>query len=258
MGVPVFPGRGLSEVERGVPVRYLGQRKGAVLIIVLGVLAVLALLAVTFSTLQATERQIAHNYMDTVRAKLLAQSGIQDAEAKLRENFTARYFNTLNVKAPKPWKYRGQDPTEMIEPPVDDKIEFALNPSFAIEADPVKNVIENPQDPTDSNVNPKRVSIEGKMCGLSGYQGGTYATHGDQYVLRVTDTSGCLYVNDGVDGTPNGKTSSVSRNMRRILNVLGDVVQSTKLGDKIIDGRPPEGYRSLQDVLKVLNYDEAL
>jgi len=239
-------------------VRYLGQRKGAVLIIVLGVLAVLALLAVTFSTLQATERQIAHNYMDTVRAKLLAQSGIQDAEAKLREYFPARYFNTLNVKAPKPWKYWGQDPTEMIEPPVDDKLEFAINPSFAIEADPIKNVIENPQDPTDSNVNPKKVSIEGRMCGLSGYQGGTYATHGDQYVLRVTDTSGRLYVNDGVDGTANGKNSSVSRNMRRILNVLGEVLQTMKLGDKIIDGRPPEGYRSLQDVLKVLNYDEAL
>jgi len=46
--------------------------------------------------------------------------------------------------------------------------------------------------------------------------------------------------------------------MRRILNVLGEVVQTMKLGDKIIDNRPPEGYRSLQDVLKALNYDEAL
>jgi hypothetical protein len=236
----------------------LGQRKGAVLIIVLGVLAVLALLAVTFSTLQGTERQIAHNYMDTVRAKLLAQSGVQDAEAKLREYFPGRYFNTVNVRAPKPWKYWGQDPTETIEPPVNDDIQYALNPSFAIEADPLKNVAENPQDPTDSNVNPKRVSIEGKMCGLSGYQGGTYAQHGDQYVLRVNDTSGRLYVNDGVDGTPNGKMNSVSRNMRRILNVLGDVLQSANLGSKIIENRPAAGYQSMQDVLKALNYDQAL
>ncbi|RPH38438.1 MAG: hypothetical protein EHM91_13935, partial [Planctomycetota bacterium] len=77
------------------------------LIIVLGVLAVLALLATTFATLQATERQVAHNYLDTVRAKLLAQSGVQDAEAKLREYFPHRYFNAVNVKAPKPWKYWG-------------------------------------------------------------------------------------------------------------------------------------------------------
>jgi hypothetical protein len=236
----------------------LGRRKGAVLIIVLGVLAVLALLAVTFSTLQATERQIAHNYMDTVRAKLLAQSGVQDAEAKLREYFPTRYFNTLNVKAPKPWKYWGSDPTETVEPLPNDDIQYALNPSFAIEADPIKNVAENPQDPTDANVNPKKVSIEGKMCGLSGFQGGTYAVHGDQYVLRVNDTSGRLYVNDGVDGTANGKTNSVSRNMRRILNVLGDVISTANLGNKIIDNRPAEGYKSLQDVLKALNYDEAL
>jgi hypothetical protein len=193
-----------------------------------------------------------------VRAKLLAQSGVQDAEAKLREYFPFRYFNTVNVKAPKPWKYWGQDPTETIEPPVDDKLEYALNPSFAVEADPVKNVAESPQDPTDPNVNPKRVSIEGRLCGLSGYQGGSYAMHGDQYALRVTDCSGRLYVNDGVDGTPNGKMNSVSRNMRRILNVLGDTLSTTNLGNKIIDARPPEGYRSMQDLLKALNYDEAL
>src|SRR5438105_12088434 len=143
--------RACLSIRKGGSVRYSGQRKGAVLIIVLGVLAVLALLATTFATLQATERQVAHNYLDTVRAKLLAQSGVQDAEAKLREYFPFRYFNTVNVKAPKPWKYWGQDPTETIEPPVDDKLEFAVNPSFAIEADPARNVAENPQDPTDAN-----------------------------------------------------------------------------------------------------------
>jgi len=235
-----------------------GLRRGAVLIVVLGVLAVLALLGVTFSTLQGTERQIAHNYMDTVRAKLLAQSGVQDAEAKLREYFPGRYFNTVNPKAPKPWKYWGQDPTETVEPAPNDDLQYALNPSFAIEADPIRNVAESPQDPTDANVNPKRVSVEGKMVGLSGYQGGTYAQHGDQYVLRVNDTSGRLFVNDGVDGTPNGKMNSVSRNMRRMLNVLGDVLQTASLGSKLIDNRPPEGYKSLQDLLKALNYDLAL
>jgi len=95
-------------------VKHTGLRKGAVLIIVLGVLAVLALLATTFATLQATERNVAHNYLDTVRAKLLAQSGVQDAEAKLREYFPFRYFNGVDVKAPKPWKFWGPDPTETI------------------------------------------------------------------------------------------------------------------------------------------------
>jgi hypothetical protein len=243
--------------RKGGFVRYSGRRKGAVLIIVLGVLAVLALLATTFATLQATERQVAVNYLDTVRAKLLAQSGVQDAEAKLREYFPFRYFNTVKVDAPKPWKYWGQDNNEKTEPLPDDKLELATNPSFAIEAGP-GNVAESPQNPLDDNYFPKQVTIEGRPAGLSGYQGGTYATHGDQYILKVSDASGRLYVNDGVDGTPMGKQNSVSRNMRRMINVLGDVLQTSKLGDRLIDNRPPEGYRSQQDILKALNYDERL
>lgn len=238
--------------------KHSSPRKGAVLIIVLGVLAVLALLATTFATLQATERQVAHNYLDTVRAKLLAQSGIQDAEAKLREYFPFRYFNNLNPNAPKPWKYWGADPTERIEPLMDDDLQFAVNPSFAIEADPARNVAEMPQNPLDQNVNPKRVSVEGRMVGLSGYQGGTYAVHGDQYALKVSDCSGRLYVNDGVDGTPQGNLNSVSRNMRRMLNTLGSLLNTMNLGQMLIDNRPPAGYRSPQDLLKALNYNQML
>ena len=58
-------------------------RRGVILIVVLGVLAVLALLATAFATLQATERHVARNYEDTVRAKLLAMSGVQHAVARL-------------------------------------------------------------------------------------------------------------------------------------------------------------------------------
>src|SRR4026207_1914851 len=122
--------------RKGGFVRYSGRRKGAVLIVVLGVRAVLALLATTFATLQATERQVAVNYLDTVRAKLLAQSGVQDAEAKLREYFPYRYFNTVNARAPKPWKYWGQDNKELIEPPIDDKLQPAPNPPSALDAGP--------------------------------------------------------------------------------------------------------------------------
>jgi Tfp pilus assembly protein PilX len=46
------------------------RNRGAILIIVLGVLAVLALLGTTFATLQNTERHIARNYEDTVHAKM--------------------------------------------------------------------------------------------------------------------------------------------------------------------------------------------
>ncbi len=227
-------------------------RKGAVLIVVLGVLAVLALLATTFATLQATEKQVARNYLDTIRAKMLAQSGVSDAEARLRESFPFRYFDTVNPNAPRPWKYWGIDtpPYETREPNSKDKLEDATNPSFAIEAEPIQN-------PLDNNVTPKQILIEGKKRGLSGFFGtSSYdALHGDIYTLKVSDISGRIYVNDGLDGGSNG---SVTQNLKRILNALGDALQMTTLGDKIVGGRPTTGYRSPQDLLKALGYDDSL
>jgi hypothetical protein len=61
------------------------KSKGIALIVVLGVLALLALLAVSFSTLAATGRVTARNHLDTVRARLVAQSGIEAGIARLQE-----------------------------------------------------------------------------------------------------------------------------------------------------------------------------
>lgn len=230
----------------------LRNRRGAVLIIVLGVLFILSLLATTFATLQGTEQQVAANYLDTVRAKLLAQSAIQDAEARLREHFPFRYFDTANVTAPKPWKFWGRDKTETVDPGYLERVEDAVNPSFAIEK-------ENPQDPTDPRVEPQTIWIRkgGKRreVGLSGVQGGTYMRHGDHYVLKINDLSGRIYVNDGLDGGPQG---SVSQNLKRMLNILGQIVQVPQLGDRILANRPPYGYRHPQELLKAVGYDEAL
>ncbi len=237
--------------------RYLGQRKGAVLIVVLGVLAVLALLGVTFATLQATERQVARNYLDTVRAKLAAQSGVQAAEAQLREYFPSRYFEGLGMATPlpKPWKFWGNDPggSETTEPPADFKLDDATNPSFAVE-DEVK------QDPLDPNKKPKLLTINGRRLGYSGtHGGGFYGRGSEHYVLKINDISGRIYVNDGVDTDPTaGATTSVSLNLKRILNHLGDQITVPQLGNKIIAARPPGGYRHMNDLLKAVSYDEAV
>jgi hypothetical protein len=242
-------------------VRYLGKRKGAVLIIVLGVLAVLALLATTFATLQATERQVAQNYLDTVRAKLLAQTGVQEAAARLKEFFPSRYFDTgglLTGNPPRPWKWWGKDkaPYETAEPNPLDKLEESTNPSFAIEISSTTGQVKNPQDPFRDGVTPKQLTIENVSVGLSGAStSGRYALHGDNYALKVSDLSGRIYVNDGLDGGPNG---SVSQNLKRILNLLGRQINAAQLGDKILQNRPPTGYRSEQDLLKALGFDDVM
>ena len=230
--------------------RQQGVRTGAVLIVVLGVLTLLALLATTFATLQATERRVARNYMDTVRAKLLAQSGVQAAESLLSQFFPGRALDER-----KPWMYWGKSVDERQEPGIGDKLEEALNPSFAIEADG-SNVPENPQDPTDANVRPYTLSIEGARRGVSGILAdATYALNGNHYAIRVSDLSGRIHVNDGVDGGPSG---SVSQNLRRILNRLGDVVLVPELGDKVLAARPRSGYRHARDLLAAVGGDERL
>jgi hypothetical protein len=59
--------------------------RGVVLIIVLGILVLLSLLAASFATLASVERAVARNYLDGVRARLLAQAGVETALVRLGE-----------------------------------------------------------------------------------------------------------------------------------------------------------------------------
>src|SRR5262245_51834955 len=216
-----------------VTARKAGNR-GAILIIVLGVLAVLALLGTTFASLQATERHVARNYEDTVRAKLLAMSGVEAAVAHL-----GSLSNGFNDPAMTYW---GNNIHETGSPDWTTPLDRALNPSYAIEDEPVQN-------PTDAVVKPLTVEIDGVTIGLSGASDGAYAVHGDIYRVRVTDANSLIYLNDGIDG---GRDGTTSQNLRRILNNFGDLLGFRGVGDKLLDKRPPGGYiakRELEEIL---------
>ncbi|MBI2923332.1 MAG: hypothetical protein HYY18_19930, partial [Planctomycetes bacterium] len=62
----------------------MDKNRGFVLLVALGVLGVLGLLAATFATLSRVERAVSNSYVDKVRAKMLAQSGIERAIASIR------------------------------------------------------------------------------------------------------------------------------------------------------------------------------
>jgi hypothetical protein len=215
-------------------------------------LAMLALLATTFAMLQATERQVSRNYLDTVRAKLLAQSGVEDATSRLQALFPFRAFD-----APASWRYWGDDLTETVGPGTV-PLEQARNPSFAYETDP------GVQNPLDTNVAPLTLSIEGQPRGFSGaMDSGTYGRYGDHYALRVSDLSGRIFVNDGLDGDGSTGLGPVSENLKRILNVLHDVlalppIAGQKLGEAILANRPSGGYRDSQDLLRAVANDVLL
>jgi hypothetical protein len=196
-------------------------RRGAVLIVVLGVLVILSLLATSFATLQVTERQVSRNYLDTVRAKLLAQSGVQDALERLSACAESGRLQDRSME------YWGSKIAETGAPDARTPLENARNPSFAWEDEKV-------QDPTDEQTRPMAFRIDGQEVGVSGLMSDGV------YRLRVSDCNSMIHVNDGLEGGPDGL---VSRNLRRILNNLGELLSVREAGDRVLEARPASGYR---------------
>jgi hypothetical protein len=209
---------------------------------VLGVLALIALLALTFSKITTTERSVSRNYLDLVRARIIAESGVDHSLALLQSIAKDPFME--GSPGARAWVYYGKELDETQSPQPDVPVEVARNPSFAWEDEPV-------QDPANAATLPKQISIHGTPCGFSGTVGGSYSPNGDQFVLKVSDLSGRIHVNDGV-AHYGGKVGSVSKNVARILNRLGDVISCPGLGDTIIGQRPPGGYLSTLELERVL------
>lgn len=103
----------------------------------------------------------------------------------------------------------------------------------------------------------RRVRLDGAPVTDAGFlSSGTYDEHGDLYRVRITDAQSRIHVNDGA---PGGPEHSVSRNLRRILNILGaqPAVDVPGLGDKILRSRPSAGYATVFDVARAFDDDAA-
>ena len=185
----------------------ISGRRGVALIIVLTMTALLAVLALAFSTLASTDQRIARNYLDTVRARQVAESGVEAALALLQNR-----------------ELRGLLWTDTSWSVADDR---------TIRLD----------------------GAEVKDAGFMG--GGSYGERGDFYRVRISDAQSKIFVNDGAPGGPD---HSVSRNLRRILNILGaqPTVNVPGLGDKILRSRPSTGYPSIFDVIRAFDGDQAV
>lgn len=204
--------------------RKLGERRGAVLIVVLGVLAILALLAVTFNSVMGVERSVARSYLDEVRARLIARAGVEHALNRI---------DGMDVGLDNTWAYTSSLTLEETD-----------KPSFFARV------------PATSPAVPKSILIDGKPRGYTDQMSScAYTTGGDVYSVRMVDCNALLNVNDG---SKFGSTHSVSRNLRRMLGVLGTLVGvNSTVTDKIVDNRPTGGYRSKYEVLGRIGNDYA-
>ncbi len=213
----------------------VSSRRGMVLIIVLSVLAVMAILGISLLTLSALDRTVTDNHLHQVQARLSARSGVEDAMARLRDGAVLR----TAFDAESEWLYRGNDlsgndPVKRLEP-----VAWGLLPSF-----PKKGVggsnetIELWRDDLKTTV----------KVGVSGTSPGKFHTRSNVYQLEVRDLSSCIYLNDGVH-LYGANNSSVSQNLRRILNRLGENsrIGIGQLGDLTLRLRPSTGFASWQD-----------
>jgi len=194
----------------------------------------LALLATVFAVIQTEERGVSRNYVDGVRARLIAQSGIEEGTQRLEEALSRSILELM--------------------------AECSKNPSFAWEED---------ENPLAGKSTLQHITVHGEELDFTGCTTvGRYGLHSDFFTLRITDLQGRIYVNDGLreagvqdtdgDGFINANDSTVSQNLRRILNNLGAIpsVGVPGLGNKILGKRPSGGFRVLLELEPILGSDD--
>ncbi|HKS16043.1 MAG TPA: pilus assembly PilX N-terminal domain-containing protein, partial [Planctomycetota bacterium] len=214
------------------------SHRGAVLILVLVMLSLLAMLAISLATTSVLDRSVSFNYIDEVRARLIAKAGIEHAIARIQAMVQRGQFEDQSLV------YWGSKTEETGDPDVDTPLDKALNPSFAIEDEEIQN-------PDDSKTTPIRFNFDGREVGISGtMSSSTYGRHSDVYRLRVTDANGRINVNDGIFDP------DVRKNVERILNHLGDACGVGDLGSTLIAKSPKNGYRSRRELREALGNDK--
>jgi len=211
--------------------------RGTVLIVILVLLALLSLLAVSLATTSALDKNVSFNYLDSVRARLVAKAGVEFAISKIEAMVQRGKFDDPAMT------YWGLKTVERGEPDTATPITRALNPSYAIEDEDVQN-------PDDSQVTPAKFKLDDREVGISGTMSScAHGLRSDVFRLRVADSNSRLYVNDGLEEGPSGL---VSKNLRRILDILGNQVGVTELGRRLMEKRPTNGYQSRQQLRDLL------
>ncbi len=71
------------------------KMRGSMLIVAMGILALMSIMAITFARLMKLESDASTNYLDMIRAKLLAESGLSRSSVGLRESTTGNSYDSI-------------------------------------------------------------------------------------------------------------------------------------------------------------------
>ncbi|MCE9583881.1 MAG: hypothetical protein K8T20_15470, partial [Planctomycetes bacterium] len=227
------------------------RQRGFVLLVALGVLGVLGLLAATVAPLSRVERAGSNSYVDTVRAKMLAQSGVERAIASIRGRAMIQSWDD----ARNDWFYRemlNQESGLLTYPATVKSDIWKFTPTRVYGMPP--RSLESALDDGIVNGVANGVSFPQSLSPtanepFSGQFPGTYENRGDVYALKVMDCASMINVNDG------------GKNVQRMLNNLGSILKCAdgtflnaggfKLGDQIATKAVARGvpYNNKSEVL---------
>ncbi|MBI4244513.1 MAG: hypothetical protein HY606_10520 [Planctomycetes bacterium] len=246
-------------------------QKGSILLLTLAVLALLSLLAVALVSLQTVSKMESSRYIEALEAKWLTQTGFERAIAELKKD---PFRSDMDYWGSDANENGIEDPGEAQDVNMDGvvseeekniwniDVEWAQNPSLAyMENDRLLQVKVAPVRVKDSEIighigeASRGRTVKVGVTGISSK--GSYAKGSNCYSLKISDLQSRLFLNDGLE-MYGGNQSTVSQNLKRIVNELAanpDVIGENSpddFGQKLIDARPPTGFRSRFDVRRAL------
>jgi hypothetical protein len=140
--------------------------KGSMLIVALGILTLLSILAITFVSLMKLERKASANYVEGVKARLIAEAGISRTVSEMKNMIVRNPYSDH-------WKYEYNARLGESSPWID--IQISRNPSL--------------KDRRQST----------GIRGFSGYLGSSYTGGKDTYTLKIVDTADQININGQQD-----------------------------------------------------------
>lgn len=204
-------------MTRNKPVRQRGAARGKrayALLVTIGILGVLGMLATAFARMSQIEADVSASFVDRVRARMLAEAGLEATMGKLRGIESSKAWSDLRDG----WVYG-----EMLTP-----LESPTGPR-AYKSPPKR--LEDSKLPSWGSA--AKVKPDGR--GFTDSIGGTYEKEGDLFSVKVLDAASMINCNNFDRPAEFGQPAHPgNQNLVKMLNTLGALLGAGNIGTDLM------------------------